>query len=120
LPVIVQGHFEDVVTQYNQYASLGNIGVILLEWTDNTDISQRHMPAHFLNKLPINKNCYTKDYIKDCFNLDDSRVYSIAVDELLNEDAGPLWRRLSTDLNLELPVADCNNIHSIWYSKFFK
>jgi hypothetical protein len=112
LPVMLLAHSIDLKT-VNQFLKLGQIGVITIIPDDNGRLLEARVEDSFLNMKYQWQALQTQlpEYV--------TKITEVRATEWLVPDIRQTLSRLNTDLKLDLPLDVCNELHAIWYSRFF-
>ena len=113
-PFIIAGHIDEACYVFQTIQNLSPFLFIYFEWqTLNNAINKR---INFIDPL-LTKWAYSGNVISKIFETTGDNMYWIDPNDLFNEDITTFLRSINDNLNLDLDLDFCLELHKKWLRK---
>lgn len=118
-PVLICGHISESFHVLELIKSQGPLGIINFECYN--------LSQHVLYRMNIFQNqSYLKhllewshraDVVSSTFNIDPADMYNVTASQLFQADISELITQINRDLELNLDLEFCKELHELWYTR---
>lgn len=115
LPMVVCGHVCETYHMFDLIKKQGPVGIINFENFNLLDIVRHRM--NITKNVDLLEWAHRSEIISKTFDVDAGDMYNIATNSLFQKDISSLINQLNIDLELNLDLDICQQLHNTWFDR---
>ena len=116
LPMVVCGHVCETYYMLDLIKAQGPVGIINFENFNLLDIVRHRMNIDEQD-VTVLEWAHRAEIISKTFDIDAQDMYNIATNSLFQKDISSLIHQLNIDLELNLDIDICQQLHNAWFDR---